>query len=82
MIRKLQETIQLKNLEKSYTEPSNKFLKMKDNNDSTNIIWGILARQQAYSTSAKRCSLCSNEKLKIALHTHTHKNLLSQQTEI
>ena len=77
MIRKLQETIQLKNREKSYTEPSNKFLKMKDNNDSANIIWGILARQQAYSTSAKRCSLCLNEKLKIALHTHTKKSAKS-----
>ena len=53
---------------KSDTELSNEFWKIKDNKLSGNLTWEILGRHQAYNTNSKRCSLCLNEKLKIALH--------------
>ena len=62
------------------TEISNDFWKIKDNKRSTNIAWEILGRHQAYNTSSKRCSLCLNEKLKIALHGNN--NMLNRRTEI
>ena len=62
------------------TELSNDFWKIKDNKRSTNIAWEILGRHQAYNTSSKRCSLCLNEKLKIALHGNN--NMLNRRTEI
>ena len=65
---------------KSYTELSKKFWKIKDNERSTNITWEILGRHQAYNTSSKRCSLCLNKKLKIALHRNN--NVLNRRTEI
>ena len=54
--------------------------KIKDNKRSANITWEILGRHQAYNTSSKRCSLCLNEKLKIALHRNN--NMLNRRTEI
>ena len=65
---------------KSDTELSNKFWKIKDNKRSANITWQILGRQQAYNTSSKRCSLCLNEKLKIAFNRNN--NILNKQTKI
>ena len=65
---------------KSDTELSNKFWRIKDNKHSANITWDILGRHQAYNTSSKRCSLCLNEKLKIALHRNN--NMLNRRTEI
>ena len=59
---------------------SNKFWKIIDNNRSANTTCEILGRHQAYNTSSKRCSLCLNEKLKIALHRNN--NMLNKQTEI
>ena len=53
---------------KSDTELCNKFWKIKNSKRSLNITWGILSRNQAYNTGSKRCSLCLNEKLEIALH--------------
>ena len=65
---------------KSDTELSNRFWTIIDNNRNTNTTWKILRRHQAYNTSTKRCSLCLNEKLKLALHrTNT---MLNKQTEI
>ena len=52
----------------------------KERKRSANITWEILGRHQAYNTSSKRCSLCLNEKLKIALHGNN--NMLNRQTEI
>ena len=43
-----------------------------DNKHNANITWEILGRHQAYNTSSKRCSLCLNEKLKIALHRNSN----------
>ena len=65
---------------KSDTELSNEFWKIKENKRSTNITWEMLGRHQAYHTSSKRCSLCLNENLKIALHRDN--NMLNRQTEI
>ena len=57
---------------KSDTELSNKFRKIKDNNRSANITWDILSRHQAHNKGSKRCSLCLNEKLKTTLHRNYH----------
>ena len=57
---------------KSDTELSNEFLKIKDNKRNVIITWENLSRLQAYNRSRKRCSLCSNEKLKIALHRNNN----------
>ena len=65
---------------KSETELCNKFRKIKNNKHSANITWEILGRNQAYNTGNKRCSLCLNEKLKIALHRSN--DMLNNQTEI
>ena len=64
---------------KSDTELSNKFWRIKDKLNAK-ITWEILGRHQAYNTTSKRCSLCLNEKLKIALHKNN--NMLNRQTEI
>ena len=64
---------------KSDTEPSKEFWKIKYKKRSTNITWKILGRHQAYDRSNKRCSLCLNEKLKIALHRNN--NMLNRQTQ-
>ena len=65
---------------KSDTELSNEFWRIKDNKHNANITWEILGRHQAYNTSSKRCSLCLNEKLKIALHRNN--NMLNRRTEM
>ena len=67
---------------KSDTELSNEFskIKIKDNNYSANVTWEILGRHQAYNTSSKRCSICLNEKLKIAMYRK--KNMLNKWTKI
>ena len=65
---------------KSDTELSKEFWKIQDNKRSANITREILFRHQGYNTSNKRCSLCLNEKLKIALHRSI--NILNRQTEI
>ena len=63
--------------QKSDTELSNKFWRIKDNKQKANITWEILGRHQAYNTNNKRCL---NEKLKIALHRNN--NMLNGQIEI
>ena len=65
---------------KSDTKLSKKFWRIKDNKQKANIIWEILGRHQAYNTNSKKCSLCLNEKLKIALHRNN--NMLNGQIEI
>ena len=65
---------------KSDTELSNEFWKKKDNKRRANITWEILGRHQACNTSSKKCSLCLNEELKIALYRNN--NMLQRRTEI
>ena len=65
---------------KSDTELSNKIWKTKSNKHSVNTTREILGRHQTYNTSSERCSLCLNEKLKIALHRNN--NMRNKRTEI
>ena len=64
---------------KSDTELCNEIWRIKDNKHNANITWEILGRHQVHNTSSKRCSLCLNEKLKIALHRNN--NMLNSRTE-
>ena len=52
---------------KTDTELSNEICKLKEQNKNVDILWEILGIHQSYNTSAKRCMLCLNEKLAIAL---------------
>ena len=80
--------IRYKNIKKSFNhrmrksdnDLSNEFPKIKDDSQSTNITWEILATHQAYNTFSKICSLCLKEKLKITLHRNN--NMLNKWTEI
>ena len=65
---------------KSDTELCNEIWRIKDNKHNANITWEILGRHQVHNTSSKRCSLCLNEKLKIALYRNN--NMLNRRTEI
>ena len=61
---------------KSDTELSNDIWKIKDNKRGASITWEILGRHKPYNTSSKRCSLCLNEKLKIALHRNSNMKIM------
>ena len=52
---------------KTDTELSNEIWKLKEQNKIADISWEILGIHQSYDTSTKRCMLCRNEKLVIAL---------------
>ena len=51
----------------SDTELSNELWSIKNNNYSPNVVWEILRKHQTYNPNTKRCSLCLNKKLEIAL---------------
>ena len=65
---------------KTDTELSNEIWKLKEQNKIADISWEILGIHQSYNTSTKRCMLCLNEKLAIALHKED--NILNKRTEI
>ena len=65
---------------KTDTELSNEIWKLKEQNKNADISWEILGIHQSYNTSTKRCMLCLNEKLAIALHKEV--NMLNKLTEI
>ena len=65
---------------KTDTELSNEIWKLKEQNKNADISWEILGIHQSYNTSTKRCMLCRNEKLVIALHKKC--NMLNKRTEI
>ena len=62
------------------TELSVESWKMKNNGTNAAIKFEIKSRHQPYNVNTKRCSLCLNEKLEIALYKGT--NLLNKRTEI
>ena len=62
------------------TNLSNEFWRIKGNKNNENLTWETLGRHQTYSTSSKRCSLCCNEKLKIA--SHRNNNMLKRRIGI
>ena len=65
---------------KTNTELSNEIWKLKEQNKNVDISWEIISIHQSYNTSTKRCILCLNEKLTIALHKED--NILNKRTEI
>ena len=65
---------------RSDTELSNNFWKIKDNKTQRKHNMGDFRQTPTYNTTSKRCSLCLNEKLKIALHRNN--NMLNRRTEI
>ena len=62
------------------TELSNEYWNIIAANKTSNISWEILGTQKSYSQSSKRCLLCLNEKLAIALHKGD--NILKKRSEI
>ena len=63
-----------------HAELFNEMLKSKEQNKNAHILWEILGIHQLYNTSTKRCMLCLNEKLAIALHKEG--NVLNTRIEI
>ena len=53
---------------KTDTELSNEYWNIKSKNQIANITWEIFGQYQSYNPITKRCALCLNEKLAIALH--------------
>ena len=49
-------------------ELSYKIWELKEQKKKVNISWEILGIHQSYSTAPKRCMLCLNQKLAMALH--------------
>ena len=74
------ETQTIENLLKTDTELSNKIWKLKEQKKNVDISWEILGVHQSYNTSTKRCMLCLNEKLAVALRKED--NILNKRTEI
>ena len=53
---------------KTDTELSKEIWKLKEQSKNADIQWEILGIYQSFNTSTKRCMLCLNEKLAIAIH--------------
>ena len=64
----------------SETELSNELWSIKNNSYIPNIVWEILQKHHTYYPNIKRCSLCLNEKLKIA--RYKGQNLPNKRSEI
>ena len=62
------------------TELSNEYWNIISANKTSNISWEILGTHKSYNQSSKRCLLCLNEKLAIALHKDD--NILNKRSEI
>ena len=68
------------NCYQSYTELSNELRNIKNNYHTPSVTWRILRKYQPDNPTTKRCSLCSKEKLEIAIHKGN--NLLNKTSEI
>ena len=62
------------------TELSNEYWNIKSANKTWNISWEIFGNHKSYNQSSKRCLLCFNEKLAIALHKDD--NMLNKRSEV
>ena len=62
------------------TELSNEYWNIISANKTSNISWEILGTHKSYNQNSKRCLLCLNEKLAIALHKDD--NMLNKRSEI
>ena len=62
------------------TELSNEYWNIISATKTSNVSWEMLGTQKPYNQSSKRCLLCLNEKLVIALHKA--ENMLNKTSEI
>ena len=62
------------------TELSNGYWNIISANKTSNVSWEILGTHNSYNQSSKRCLLCLNERLAIALHKDD--NMLNKILEI
>ena len=62
------------------TEQSKEVWAVKNKNGTPKISCSIFGRFPPYNLESKRCYLCSNEKLEIALHKED--NLLNRRCEV
>ena len=65
---------------KNDTELSKELWKVRERNGTPKITWSILGKYSSYNPISKRCNLCLNEKLGIAIHKGD--NLLNKRSEI
>ena len=59
---------------------SNELWKIKASKEEPVLVWKILGQYQPYNVNTKRCLLCLNEKLQIAIYRGN--NMLNKRTEI
>ena len=62
------------------TELSKEVWKIKPRNYTPKIYWSIIRKCLTFSLDTKKCQLCRNEKLEIALHQG--ENLLNKKSEV
>ena len=65
---------------KNDTQLSNKLWKIKASKEEPVLVWKMLGQYQPYNVNTKRCLLCLNEKLQIAIYRRN--NMLNKRTEI
>ena len=65
---------------KNDTQLLNELWKMKASKEEPVLVWKILGQYEAYNINTKRCLLCLNEKLQIAIYRGN--NMLNKRTEI
>ena len=70
------------NLEKhkNDTQLSNELWKIKASKEEPILVWKILGQYQPCNVNTKRCLLCLDEKLQIAIYNRN--NILNKRTEI
>ena len=64
---------------KNKTQLSNELWKIKASKEEPVLVWKILGQYQSYNGNTKRCLLCLNEKLQIAIYKGN--NMLNKQAE-
>ena len=65
---------------KNDTQLSNELCKIKASKEEPVLVWKILGQYEAYNVNTKRCLLCLNEKLQVAIYRGN--NMLNKRTEI
>ena len=65
---------------KNDTQLSNELWNIKASKEEPVLVWKILGQYQPYNVNTKRCLLCLNEKLQIAIYRGN--NMLNKRTEI
>ena len=65
---------------KNDTQLSNELWKVKASKEEPVLVWKILGQYEASNVNTKRCLLCLNEKLQIAIYRGN--NMLNKRTEI